>query len=150
MSKVNQMIENIGKLYPESVKCYRMGNFYQCFGKDTYIMSYLFNYKINYIKNDIPITGFPKKAISKVQAKLEQKKINYIFIDVRNNYDIDVESNNGNLNIYKKFLIEASYYVKIQNRINLICKELTSNINKPDIKNKIEKIEEIVYENRKI
>ena len=94
-------MENIRKLYPEHILFYYIGSFYQCFGRDAYIVSYLFGYKITYIKQDIPVVGFPKKAISKVQAKLEQKKINYIFMDVRNNYDIDFENDNKNLNEYK-------------------------------------------------
>ena len=36
--------------------------------------------------------------------------------------------------------------IKIQNRIRKIFDELTKNINKPDIKKKLEKIEEIIYE----
>ena len=143
-------MENIRKLYPESVLCYCIGNFYECFGRDAYIMAYLFGYKITHIKDNIPLVGFPKKAISKVQAKLEQKKINYLFLDVRNNYDVDYESDNKNLNEYNKVFFVASNNIKLQNRIEKLSNELIKSINEPEIKEKLDKIEEIIYEGRKV
>ena len=111
------MVENIRRVYPEKVLCYLIGSFYQCFEKDAYILSYLFGYKIKYIKQDIPMIGFPKNALAKVQALLEHQKIDYIFLDTRNNYDVDFKNENGNLNKYKEVSDKASNYVKIQLRI---------------------------------
>ncbi len=117
MDSINKVIENIRKLYPEYILAYRIGNFYQCFGRDAYIMSYIFGYKIKYIKKDIPSVGFPKKIVAKVQAMLEHKKINYMLLDTRNNYDVDHESDNGNLNEYREILNKSSDYVKMKLRI---------------------------------
>ena len=63
-----------------------MGAFIQSFGKDAYIISCLFDYNVKEIKGTVPSCGFPKRAISKVCAKLEQKKINYVIIDTKNDY----------------------------------------------------------------
>ncbi len=42
-------------------------------------------------------------------AKLEEKKIDYIFLDVKNNYDIEEKISNGNLNNYTKVLEKKLY-----------------------------------------
>ena len=50
----------------------KVGGFYHVFDDDTYILNYLFNYKI--VGNRV---GFPISAINKVINTLEEKKINY-------------------------------------------------------------------------
>ena len=80
MSVVN-MAKDIKKVHPEDVVMYKVGNFVQSFGKDVYILSYVFDYKLRNTKDDIPTCGYPKNAIPKVMVKLEQRKLNYIVID---------------------------------------------------------------------
>lgn len=87
---------------------YKVGSFVQAFGKDAYIISYILWYNVSNTNEDIPTCGFPKRAIPKVTANLERKKINYIIIDTRNNYDVDEKSDNKNLNIYED-IVEKSY-----------------------------------------
>lgn len=41
--------------------------------------------------------AFLKKYFGKVVSTLEEKKINYLIIDPRNNYDVDEKSDNRNL-----------------------------------------------------
>lgn len=149
MSVVN-MAKNLNQIHPLDVLCFKHGEFYNCYGKDSYIIAYLMNYKINQTKQNIPICGFTKKAASKIMAKLEQKKINYIFIDTRHNYDIDYKNENGNLNQYEEILKKAITYIKKRNKIEKIYSILLEKIEENEIKNKIEKIEEILYESRKI
>ena len=45
---------------------------------NSYILSNIFNYKINKIKNDIPRCGFPTNASKRVMAEMEEEKIDYI------------------------------------------------------------------------
>ena len=81
---------------------YKVGNFVQVFGKDAYVISYVFGYALRATKDNIQICGFPKNAIPKVMSKLEQKKINFIIVDTRNNYEVDEENDNKNLSSTKK------------------------------------------------
>ena len=76
----------------------------QVIGKDSYIVSYLLGYAIKNTNDNIPTCGFPKNAINKVIVKLEKNKIDYVIIDTRNNYEVDSESYNKNLNNYDKIL----------------------------------------------
>lgn len=46
------------------------------------------------------LVAFLKKYFGKVVSTLEEKKINYLIIDPRNNYDVDEKSDNRNLNTY--------------------------------------------------
>ena len=54
----------------------KMGGFYQCFDDDSYILYYLFNYKITNKR-----CGFPHSSLSKIINNLESKKISYKIID---------------------------------------------------------------------
>ena len=45
MGVVN-MAKDIKKVHPEELVCYKVGAFVQTFGKDAYILSYLFGYKL--------------------------------------------------------------------------------------------------------
>ena len=82
MGTVN-MVKTIKKVYPSCAVLVKVGNFYHVYGKDAYILSYLFEYKITE-KEGIPTCGFPLNAISKVENFLEKTKINYVTVDRRN------------------------------------------------------------------
>ena len=66
----------------------KVGGFYHVFDGDSYILNYLFNYKI--VCNRV---GFPINSINKVTNILENKKINYeldgkkINFKKKNNYE---------------------------------------------------------------
>ena len=144
------MAKDIKKAHPNDLVCYKVGAFVQAFGKDAYLMSYMFEYGLRDAKENVPACGFPKRAISKVCAKLEQKKINYVIIDTRNNYEVDEKSDNKNLNKYDEVLEKAKKYVKIKKRLGKIEETILKEIEKDDIMEKIRNIEQKVYENRKI
>lgn len=124
----------------------KFGTFYNCFGKDAYILSYLFKYRIRN-DNKIATCGFPKMGITKVMAKLEHQKINYLIIDTRNNYDVDYKMDFKNLNTYEEKLKKAKRYVKMQRKIEEIRQELEEEIENKQIEEKIKRIEEILNEN---
>ena len=79
-------------------------------------------------------------------AKLEEKKIDYIFLDVKNNYDIEEKISNGNLNKYTKVLEKSYKKVKTKNKIENIMDILKSQIEEPNFIDKLNKIEEIINE----
>ena len=145
MSVIN-MVKNIKEIHPKFVLCFKYGSFYNAYGKDAYIIAYLFHYKMNKLQKDIPFCGFPKNALSKVMSKLEEKKINYITIDPRNNYDVDDKVDNKNLNTYDAIYKKANKYVKTSKKLEDIKNKLMSQIEDESLAEKIEKIEKIVYE----
>lgn len=145
------MVKNIKEIHPEYILFFKIGSFCNVYGKDAYILSYLFDYKIKNEKENVKVTGFPKNAMAKVMAKLEREKINYMIIDTRNNYDVDEKVDNKNLNRYVEVSEKSYEYVKLKVRINNIYDMLIENIDKKDeIREKIRKIEEIIYESRKV
>ena len=83
---IRDMETEYHKKYPNSILLVLIGNFYHVYGKDTYIMCYIFKYKIvnslyKIMGNDIisvPNTGFPCNSLDKVLLDLEDKKINYV------------------------------------------------------------------------
>ena len=76
MSVIN-MAKNIKDVHPDFIVCFKVGSFYHVYGKDSYIISYLFNYNIKESKDNIATVGFPNKDIEK------------IFVEILNgNYDV--------------------------------------------------------------
>ena len=92
------IVKNVKEIHKEYVVLIRVGNFYNCYGRDSYIISFLMGYKISIAENNIYNCSFPKSAYKKVISELEKKRINYIILDKRNNYDVEEKSNNKNLN----------------------------------------------------
>lgn len=149
MSIIN-MVKNIKEIQSKTILLLKVGAFYESYGKDSYILSYLLGYEIKEVKDGIYKVGFSKKAIKKVIAKLEKEKINYLLIDVKNNYDVDEKYENGNLNRYD-IVFEKSYkYVKKIRKIKDINEKLIRQINEVNFKEKVRKIEEILNEKRKV
>ncbi len=79
-------------------------------------------------------------------AKLEDKKINYMVMDTRNNYDVDYKIDNKNLNEYDEVFEKARRYVKLKRKIDRISEQLVKEIEKDTIEEKLKKIEEIANE----
>ena len=86
---MNQMIKTIKEVHQLSVCMYRIGSFYHRQGKDGYIMSYMYGYKIKEISQEHKECGFPLNSINRIIAKLEEAKIDYMIKDRRNNNDVE-------------------------------------------------------------
>lgn len=150
MSIIN-MVKNIKEIHPKSLLLFKVGAFCEGYGKDSYIISYLFNYQVRQNgKNNISKVGFSKKAIPSVISKLEEQKIDYLLIDVRNNYYVDEKFENRNLNKYDTVFEKAYLYVRKQREIRKINEKLMEQIDSADFKEKVGRIEEILNEGRKV
>lgn len=113
------IVRTIKSIHPDSVVLVKVGKFYNVYGRDSYIISYLFGYKLKEIEN-VSTCGFPVESINKVMAKLENKKINYLMVDRRNNYEVDEIHDNKNLNTYSNTYKKAKEYVNTKNRVDKI------------------------------
>ncbi|MGN1301476.1 MAG: hypothetical protein ACI4U9_02995 [Clostridia bacterium] len=140
------MVKNIKEIHPKDIILIKVGTFYYTYGKDAYIISYLFNYKLSKTSN-ICSCGFPTSNLNKVMAELEQKQINYIILDKRNNYDLDNKSDNKNLNKYDKFLEKAKEKINYDLRVQKIVDYLQANRGNKKV---ILEMEELIIERRKI
>ena len=140
------IVKNVKEVHKEYVVLVKVGNFYNCYGRDSYVISYLLGYKINILDNNIYNSSFPKSAYSKVLSILEKNKINYIVLDKRNNYDVEEEDNNKNLNKYKEFYEKAKKEIAKKMRIEKIYKYLLMS-NDEKI---IYEVEKTINERRKI
>lgn len=137
------MIETIKVIHKEDIVLVKVGTFYTAYGKDAYIINYLFNYKLNKTQ-DVYTSAFPIPSLAKVTAILEQNKINYIVLDRRNNYDVEQEMDNKNLNKYNKFLELAKIKVRKSKRIEQILEYLNED------EELIEEVEKVINERRKV
>lgn len=139
------------KIHPKELVIIDIGKFFYAYGKDAYILSYLFGYKLTKIEaENVYSCAFPKQSYEKVIAKLENNKINYILLDRRNNYNIDEKSDNGNLNNYDKFFEKAHILVNRKIRVEKIYNYLMKNIEDENINNILRNLEETLNGKRKI
>ena len=92
------------------------GTFYNAYNEDAYIISYLFNYKVNKDKK----CGFSNNSFNKVINTLEDKKINYEIVYKDKN---PVIKKYNKLNNYKKILTKAINYQDIKIRVERIIEK---------------------------
>lgn len=144
--KITNTIKVMKQINPDKIILLKVGNFYYEYGKDAYIVSFIFGYKIKTIEQNIPFSGFPKTALNKVISKLEENSISYIIVDRSQNYDVMETMNFKSKNCYIDYYNKAHRYILKKNKINNVYKYLIKNVNQKGIDKKISKIEEILYE----
>lgn len=138
------MVKNIKQIHNKDIVFVKLGKFYYCYGKDSYIISFFFGYKLNLVENTIYSCGFPSQSLNKIISKLENKKINYVIVDRRNNYEIEQKEDFKNLNTYDKYYEKAKEEIGTKLRIQKINTYLLENIDKNNIKELIVNIEELL------
>ena len=65
------MVRNIKEIHPKTLLIFKVGAFCESYGKDSYIISYLFGYKLKKIEN-MTMCGFP---LNNKFCKLRLKKV---------------------------------------------------------------------------
>ena len=147
---MNEMIKTIKEIHKNDLCMFKIGTFYHCYGRDAYILSYIFGYKMKSLEKNYKECGFPVSAINKIMAKLEILKINYILIDRRNNYEIDDKIDFKDLNEYETYYEKANIYLNYKSRIDNINSFLLENMNRKDFRKILSQIEEVIYERREV
>lgn len=102
------------------------------YGKDAYILTNIFKYKLKEDENIVKCE-FPLKTINIVLSKLENKKLNYIIVDSRDNYNINEKMDFKNLNTYSSEYENSKIYISNQIRIDNINNYFTKNIEKETV-----------------
>lgn len=144
--KMDNVIKTMKEINPETLIFIQIGAFYHVYGKDAYILSYLFGYQIKTLENSYNTCGVPKSGLNKVLKILEDNKISYLVVLKSQNYEVETEMKYKDKNKYIEIYEKAYKYVSIKNRINGIYNYLIENINSPDIKKKIQKMEEDLFD----
>ena len=145
--KMDSVIKTIKEINPETVIFIQIGAFYHVYGKDAYILSYLFGYQIKALENSYNTCGVPKSGLNKVLKILEDNKISYLVTIKSRSYEVETEMKYKEKNQYIEIYEKAYKYISIKNRINAIYNYLIENINSPNIKKKIQKLEEDIFDN---
>lgn len=134
--KIYDIYSDKKKDYSKYVILIRVGNFYETYGEDTFLMNNLFDYKIKVV-GGVNRVGFPIIAYNKVTDKFKHFKINYLVIE--------------GVNIIKKKFNDNNYdkYVKcddsISVRVNRICEKLKVLKDTSKINIILDAIEEIIW-----
>lgn len=145
------MIKAIKKIHEKDIVFVRIGKFFHIYGKDSFIVAYIFDYKLKQIEG-VYTCGFPMDSMNKIRAKLEEKKVNYLIVDRKNNYEVEDVCDFKNLNNYDKIFQKAKPLISIKIRIGNINEYLLNNIDNKsiDLKELVKELEEVIDERRKI
>ena len=143
--KLENTIKMFKEVHPDSIILIKIGTFFHAFGKDSYILSYMLGYQLKPIAQNYSSCGFPKSGLTKVLTKLEEMNINYIVLDKADNYSEMEKEEFKNKNQYNQIFNKAHKYITKKNRIDAIYNYLIDNISSEDMKEKLTKVEEIVY-----
>lgn len=147
---VLQIVKTAKQIHNHHVILIKTGGFYHVYGRDSYILSYMFGYKLKQMEENYTTCGFPESTINKVMAGLENKKISYILLDRKNNYETDKKESFKNLNNYEKLYEKARKYIVLKKRIDNIYEILQERIDEGNFKELLNKLEEDIYEGRKV
>lgn len=123
------------KKYNKYVILIKVGNFYETYGEDTYLMNNLFDYKIKEV-GGVRRVGFPLIAYNKVTDKLKCFKINYLIVE-----GVNITKKKFNNNNYDKY-VRCDDSISV--RIDRICEKLMVLKDTSKISIILEAIEEII------
>ena len=135
--------------YPNSILLVLSGNFYNVYGKDAYLLCYLFRFKfINKLYKTeeekevyVPKTGFPRNSLDKVLLDLEDKKINYV-IKIKDKSDIVKDFKK--LNTYQRRYIASEKYCMDKLKLNEIMEQCDALCGKKDFSNVLNYIQKYI------
>lgn len=123
----------------------KVGIFFRTYGKDTYLMSYLFNYQIGKSQGNINECAFPESSLNSVINRLKEEKINYAIFLKEKEYVLKDEKDFRDENRYNEMYDKSYKYTILKNKVADIHNYLMSNIDAPFLKDKLNKIEDIIF-----
>ena len=144
LSNFENTVKIFKEIHPQKILLFQFGNFYRAYGRDALIVSYIFGYQLTEVQN-MKTCGFPKAALNKVMTKIEENNISYIILNKCDQYNEEHEENFKSKNKYMQMYEKAKKYLSVKNRSEKIYKNLLNNIDKEDVKEKIKRIEEVLY-----
>lgn len=143
---ITNIIRTMKEVHPTKILLVKVGKFFQAYGKDSYIVSFLFNYQLKRVEMNVNMVGFPEVALNKVLKTLEDKNIDYMILDKSANYEVRDEQDFRDKNNYIDTYNKAHRYISRKTRVDVIYEYLLNNLEDEESKEKIRKIEEILYE----
>ena len=147
---VIEEVKVMKKIKPTTLLLIEIGQFVYSYGKDAYIISYIFKYNVKQLENKIYVCGFPKNKLKNIVANLENQKIDFLVLDRKNSYREDEKSNNKSLNKYNDIFEKAKKYVKRKQKADYIYSYLRDNFNNDEIDNTLIELKRIIDERRKV
>ena len=126
--------------YPNHLVMLKVGNFYELYNIDAYIISNIMHYNLKNI-NDVVRAGFPIVSFNKVIENLNKLKINYLVIEKEDVYKVKIKKNfkvNNYLNYSENYEQEEIINKRIDNIYNYL-----KNYNRDNIFELLTKIESI-------
>ena len=138
-----EKIKEVKKLEPKSIIFVKIGSFYNVYGDDSFILSYLFGYKTKLLENGCRTCGFQITSASKVFSKLKENIINYLIIDKRLDFEIIEKNDFKRKNQYKNFLKIALPYMNLKEKLETLCQNILENMDNQDFESELENLENI-------
>lgn len=130
--KIKEVYFSLKSKYKNYIIIMKVGSFYNAISRDAYVLSSVFNYKINQFSNTVKV-GFPLTSLNKVLNTLDKMAINYIVYE--NDIVIKQKFKRNN---YQDFFKNN---LTVKERINAINLKLNEIAQTPEILKILEKVE---------
>lgn len=141
--KIIGTIKTMKKVYPGCIVMVKVGNFYYVYSKDSYILSYLFDYRLKESEG-YPSCGFPVASLDKVKGILEISNLNYIILNNSKDIEPSEKDTSHDNSIYEETYKIAEKSVLKSMRIQKIYESLQSQLETEDLEEKLTQIERIL------
>lgn len=134
--KIKEVYFSLKSKYKNYIIIMKVGSFYNAISRDAYVLSSVFNYKINQFSNTVKV-GFPLTSLNKVLNTLDKMAINYIVYE--NDIVIKQKFKRNN---YQDFFKNN---LTVKERINAINLKLNEIAQTPEILKILEKVENEIW-----
>ncbi len=142
MAAIN-MVKTIKKVYPNSIIMVKIGNFYYVYDKDSFIFSYLFDYKIK-DSEGYPSCAFPLTSFDKITSILKKTKLNYVALNKAKDFEELEKHTENSGEIYAQIYKDAEKVITRSMRIQNIYDILMSEIESEAINDILMKVEQLI------
>ncbi|MBR1884152.1 MAG: hypothetical protein IJ809_04350 [Clostridia bacterium] len=137
---VVDMAKRIKDVHKSHVAIFKLGSFCKVFGKDAYVISSIFKYKVQMVDKNVAMSKFEIRKLNYAKKRLEAEKISYMILEPRNGYDVEKKIDFEESNMYEQKLIYGYSLNKRRNNISKVNKELVYFIDKPNFRKVIKEI----------
>ena len=139
-------IEEVKEMNPKYLVFAKVGYHYFVRDEDSYIISYLFGYKLKENCKGKKYYSFQTTSGKKIFSKIEKENVNYLIYDSKDENKIIEIFNFKEKNRYKEVLDMSLRYKKQKERVDNLFQDVLKYANIPEFDEEIKKFEIVMKE----
>lgn len=137
-------VRKLKRMNPKCLVFFQNGHNCMVYEKDSFIVTYLFGYKIKEKYSGIKYYTFQITSSEKIFHKVKKEKINYMIVDVLDDDKIIKIVDFKEKNQYDNFYKYTFQYMERKKRIDNLYQDILKYTEIPEFDEEIKKIEKVV------